>query len=428
MRQASKYLVLATTLFASFFASADNIRIATWNLGWHVSQKEVPPWITLCSKTYAKDDQGIWRIAPIGTPMSKRGWDITESRAKLEGVDLSIMPPCSVYTTPAHQGIEVTTSAYTMRLKKISQLITKDIKPDVIAFQEVSGKQSVREALGDASAEYNVCSFDGAYKIQRLAFAWKKSLGDAIEECKDLVDISLPNLPEDQRVRPGLVVSLKLGEKKVRFLTLHLKSSCVSPLEGDRLDSNNGSGDPCPVLQQQVGPLEDALEKLPLEADHFIVLGDFNRNLWHEANKVTGAEPLRSDGETDLTKFRAPMILTRNLLLEVNDAVPAASKAILLSAVCPGGASVVEACEKSKANKLTTEERKTLASSDGLGCRNPIGLDHILVSESLFENVKSIRKVPIGSLGASLPPKPPQYPEPALAISDHCPVVMDVEF
>lgn len=42
--------------------------------------------------------------------------------------------------------------------------------------------------------------------------------------------------------------------------------------------------------------------------------------------------------------------------------------------------------------------------------------------------VKAVQKISIGSLGLSLMPRPPQFPEPLLAISDHCPVVMEVDF
>lgn len=428
MKPVQKLLGVAALLGAPCLATADVLRIATWNLGWHVSQQELSPWIAQCSKTYAKDGQGVWRLAAAGTPDAKRGWDITESRATLEGVDLSTMPPCAIYTTVARQGIDVTAASYAKRLTQIARVLSSDVRPDVIAFQEVSGVQAVRESMGSASGDYNVCSFDGAYKVQRLAFAWRKTLGTAVQACADVPSMSLPQLPPQQQVRPGYTVTLDIRGKKVRFLTVHLKSSCVSSLEGDRLDGNTGADDPCPVLQQQVGPLEEAWEQLPVGADHFIVLGDFNRNLWHEANKVAGSEPVRSDGETDLSKPRGPAVATRNLVMEVNDGVPAASKAELLPTTCPGSAEVVAACDAEKTTKLTSAQRSVLVAPTGLGCRNPVGLDHVLVSQSLVASVKSTRKVPIGSLGASLAARPPQFVDPLLAISDHCPVVAEIEF
>ena len=428
MRAIYKLLALGVVLGAPLLANADVLRIATWNLGWHISQQELSPWITQCSKTYAKDTQGVWRLAPAGTPGAKQGWDISEPRVTLEGVDLSVMPPCAVYTTVARKGIEVTKASYSKRLTQIGRVLSSDVRPDVIAFQEVSGAQAVREALGPASVDYNVCSFDSAYKVQRLAFAWKKAPGNAVEACTDVKAMSLPQLAPEQRVRPGYVVTLNLRGKKVRLFTVHLKSGCVSSLEGDRLDGNVGANDPCPILQQQVQPLEEVWEQLPIGVDYFIVLGDFNRNLWHEANKVAGSEPVRSDSGTDLTTPRVSSVSTRNLVLEVNDGVPASSKAILLSATCAGSADVVLACEASKTAKLITVQRQVLTASTGLGCRNPVGLDHVLVSQSLVASVKSTSKVSIGSLGISLAARPPQFVDPQLAISDHCPVVTEIEF
>ena len=59
MRAIYKLLALGVVLGAPLLANADVLRIATWNLGWHISQQELSPWITQCSKTYAKDTQGV---------------------------------------------------------------------------------------------------------------------------------------------------------------------------------------------------------------------------------------------------------------------------------------------------------------------------------------------------------------------------------
>lgn len=228
-------------------------------------------------------------------------------------------------------------------------------------------------------------------------------------------------------MRPGFTVTLKIGGKTIRFLTVHLKSSCVSPLEKDKksMDDEGASKD-CKILQQQVQPLEDAFERLADGVDHFVVLGDFNRNLWHEANKVAGAEATRSDNSTDLQAPRAADVRARNLLLEVNDGKPAASKAVLLAAHCPGDATIQAACEKSKTAVLTSAESGVLTKSTGLGCRNPVGLDHVLVSETLARAVGSVSKVSIGALGGSKSPNPPSFPDPLLATSDHCPTVVEL--
>ncbi|GAB4088302.1 hypothetical protein GCM10028785_09710 [Hydrogenophaga soli] len=387
----------------------------------------MPAWITQCEKFYVKNRATkVWDLTQEGAPNAKRGWEITESRATLEGVDLAIMPPCSVYQTANHKGIAITPGAYARRVQQLSQVLTRDVQPDVIAFQEVSGTQAVVEALGGAAADYNVCSFDGNYKIQRLAFAWRKKFGDAAETCRAVHEVSLPDaLPKDQ-VRPAYSVTLTLAGKKVRFLTVHLKSSCVSPLDKNpgRLDDESVAA--CAVLQQQVRPLESAFEKLGLGVDHFVVLGDFNRNLAHELNQVSGAEPVRSDQSADLTTPLVIGVRTRNLLMEVNDGQPVSSKAELLTPKCSGSVELEAACGASKTGIPTIEQQKLLSSKAGLGCRNPVGLDHILVSQNLATAVVSTNKIGIGVLGSSLQ-STASRPDPLIAVSDHCPLVTEIK-
>ena len=53
-------------------------------------------------------------------------------------------------------------------------------------------------------------------------------------------------------------------------------------------------------------------------------------------------------------------------------------------------------------------------------------LDHIFVSGSLEKAVTATTKVPLGNLGRSLSARPPEFPSPLLAVSDHCPLVADI--
>jgi hypothetical protein len=384
----------------------------------------------VCSRFYAKNAQTKqWEPVADGTPGAKRGWDIDESRPTIVGDDLSVMPPCAVYDSPAFKTVEVTAAAYKRRDDAIGRLVTDTIRPDVMAFQEVSGEAAVREVLGAEANDYFVCSFDPKYKVQRLAFAWRKSLGQAVEPCQDHAAVSLPDLPPASQVRPAFSMALNIGGKRIRFLTVHLKSACVSPLDPNKghLDEVHGADDPCPILQMQTLPLEAVVEHLGDGVDGFVVLGDFNRNLWQEFNAVVGDEPIRSDGSTDLTSPRPAGVKTRNLLREVFDGQPVSSAATLLSAHCPGTADVQTACEASKTVRLDAAQTKVLTAKAGLGCRNPVGLDQMLVSNTLLPSVVSTSKIAIGASGTSLPPDA-QHPEPLLATSDHCPSVLELRF
>lgn len=417
--------LLAMLASAPVAAAEGNLRVASWNLGWHISQAEVPSWIAQCNKSYEKDrSDGIWKPTETGGTV---GWLIKEGRAKLKGVNLSVMPPCGVYQDIGFQKLAVTSKAMATRSRQISEVIAKSVQPDVIAFQEVSGTQSVIEALGEYASQYRVCSFDGKFKVQRLAFAWKKELGEPEEACSTIDAIALPSLSEEHQVRPGFQVGLKINGKLIRFLTVHLKSGCVSPLDRGNLDGNRGKDDPCPVLQQQVQPLEAALEKLGSGGTSFVFLGDFNRNMWHEANEVAGAKAVRSDGSTDLTKARSPEALTQNLLKEINDGVPISSKAALLELTCSSDESMQALCTRSKTEAVPRKELAALASKEGLGCRNPVALDQILVSDDLKSKVKEAKKVSIGFMGRSLGPTESK-PDPLLAVSDHCPSLVTLAF
>jgi len=402
-------------------AQASELRVASWNLGWHISQAEVPNWIAQCGKSYEKDKaDGIWKPTESAGTV---GWFIKESRAKVQGIDLSIMPPCGVYQDNRFQGLAVTPKAMATRSRQIGEIIAKSVQPDVIAFQEVSGTQAVIEALGEQASLYRVCSHDAKFKIQRLAFAWKKEFGEPAEACATIDAIALPVLPEAQQVRPGFQMGLRINGKLIRFMTVHLKSGCVSPLDRGRLDGNSGKDDPCPVLQQQVQPLEEALEKLGAGNTSFVFIGDFNRNMWHEANEVVGAKAVRSDGSSDLTTTRNREVLTQNLLKEINDGVPTSSRATLLELICPGDEDIQALCKRATTEAVPRKELAPLANKDGLGCRNPVALDQILVSDDLAPKVREARKVAIGFYGRSLGPTESK-PDPLLAVSDHCPSIV----
>ncbi|MBC7919156.1 MAG: hypothetical protein H7Y28_15240 [Rhodoferax sp.] len=412
---ASTCLVLATV--TSAVSAAQPLRVASWNLGWHVSKAELPQWLAQCGKTYQKDAaDGVWKPAETGTV----GWLIDEPRARVEGVDLSVMPPCGVFEGPDRQKLIVTPKAWAQRDWQIGEVIGKSIMPDVIAFQEVSGTQAVIEALGDYASQYRVCSHDGKFKVQRLAFAWKKELGEPAEACTAIEAISLPHLPPDQQVRPGFQMGLKVNGKLIRFLTLHLKAGCVSPLDRGKLDGNSGPNDPCPVLQQQVAPLEAALEKLGAGGTSFIAIGDFNRNLWHELHEVAGAKAVRSDGNTDLTQPLPANVLTQNFYKEINDGLPATSKATLVDMGCPGDAATQALCARSKTEAVPRRELAALGNKEALGCRNAVALDQVMVSDDLKAKVIESRKVSIGAFGRSAAPAEGQV-DPVLGVSDHCP-------
>ncbi len=161
-------------------------------------------------------------------------------------------------------------------------------------------------------------------------------------------------------------------------MTVHLKSSCVSPIEQSndpargKLDGNNEN---CVILQAQVRPLEAWIEARATVPT--ILLGDFNRNL---ANEIHAFPPpqVRVDG-SDPASPLPTTVRVRSLVGEANDGAPAAAALSLLDTTCPINEFSKDFCRRAKTTGFTQAEQRPLGRAENLGCRNPIGLDHVLV-------------------------------------------------
>jgi exonuclease III len=289
--------------------------------------------------------------------------------------------------------LPVTEALYAQRSARIGRFLREQVQADVIAFQEVSGAAAVRELLGDG---WKVCSYEG-HKVQRTAIAWKASLGDG--SCRVNWPLALPERPMKDQVRPGLALTLTHEGKRLSVLTVHLKSSCVSPLDDQSRTPGRGqldSSEPnCQSLQAQVAPLEAWLDAELKASDALVALGDFNRNLAHEATEDT-ARGIRTDGRT------------RNLWRELNDGDP--KPLTLLGAECAPTADGRALCSLAKGRLLSGPEYGALRGQ--LGCRNPIGLDHIVLGGAL--QADGAQKL---ALAAEAETRADQ-----LGLSDHCPV------
>jgi endonuclease/exonuclease/phosphatase family metal-dependent hydrolase len=413
-------IALAAGLTPTVVAARD-LRVATWNLGWHLSQAEAQVWIDRCGTPFAFNEAASrWEPAASGTP----GWQLRWARDAPILWDLSLLPPCDVFQAN-FRIVPATPEAYRRRSGQIGTVLGQRVDPDVIAFQEVSGEQAVREILPDGGTGYHVCSFQD-FKVQRLAFAWRRELGDASEPCSVNEALSLPDLPPEDRVRPGLSLGLRIGGKLVRFLNVHLKSSCVSPLEaGDDEDGRGalaGGNEACRVLQRQVRPLEAWIEESSSGADG-LVLGDLNRNVRHEQSRPD-SEPVRTDRSDPATPL-PDGVRVRSLLAEVDDDEPEASSLDLLEEVCSVSSNTARLCERAKSARLSADEARQVSAVEGLGCRNPVGLDHILISRKL--TALPAEKVALGAFGRTRAASGGR-PDPLLAVSDHCPLATTIRF
>lgn len=405
-----KTLLTALALSAAATtAGAASLNIATWNLGWHLDAATAKTWIAACSRPFALQD-GIWKPVAQAGEGTQTGWALPWGRNAPVEWDIGQLPPCNVFEAPAPAGVStasgrivppITEAGYAQRSARIAQFLRESVQADVIAFQEVSGAQAVRELLGEG---WKVCSYEG-HKVQRTAIAWKASLGEG--SCRVHWPLALPDKPMKEQVRPGLALTLTQEGKTLSVLTLHLKSSCVSPLDDQNRTPGRGQlegNEPnCLQLQAQVAPLEAWLDAELKTADALVMLGDFNRNLAHEASEPAD-RPARVDGRT------------RNLWRELNDGEPAALS--LLGAQCAPAADGRALCSLAKERLLSGPEYGALRQQ--LGCRNPIGLDHVVLA-GRAQAPAGAQKIALGALAET-------RADGQLGLSDHCPVRAQLEF
>jgi hypothetical protein len=170
------FLALLVLLSGALPAAARDLTLATWNLGWHMSLAEARAWIAACGAPFVLNSAtGLWEpAADPAAPGLKRGWDLKWGRDAKIVWDIGVRAPCDVYQAN-WKVVPVTEAAYAKRLGQVTAVLA-GLDADVLAFQEVSGEQSVREVLPDNGAGYGFCAFS-SHAVQRLVVAWKTSLG-----------------------------------------------------------------------------------------------------------------------------------------------------------------------------------------------------------------------------------------------------------
>lgn len=412
--------VLALLIAVPFqAASARDLTIATWNLGWHMDKATVAEWIDACNATYEQDQSTkLWHRSV--QPGSQFGWDI--DAFAIEGWDAARLPVCNVYG--ANKGdvgfasIRVTNVAYETRLAKIRDFIATSVKADIIAFQEVSGREAVAAVLPGGEADWGICSFT-TFKVQRLAIAYHKALGNEIS-CATEDSLSLKDIrPVKEQPRPGLTLALDIDGVRVQVLNVHLKSSCVSPLAKNAL---GGEGKDCMILHDQVARLEVWLDRETAASDKTILIGDFNRNFWHE---LEDQAPVRKDGSDPKTPLPTG-VKVNSMFEEVVDGAPLSSIMTMLKEQCSLNEVGVLLCDWAEMRPLETPETDVLRHRNYLGCRNPVGLDHVLVGPGLVASGEAVH-VSIKDLGINRHANK-DFPEPTLGIADHCPMIAKVTF
>ncbi|MDD2179219.1 endonuclease/exonuclease/phosphatase family protein [Acidovorax sp. D2M1] len=380
-----RFAVFAMLATAPAWLSAQptRINVATFNVGWWISDPEFKQVVAQCSEP-------------------ERSWCDPRSDAQCRPVS-SGLPPCNAYTeyhssgvSPIPRAVFSPTAHYWDAKRLALEQTLRSANPDVLGFQEISGEAAARAALGRAHDEYSFCTSNdrdvASPEVQRLVIAVRKNVL-TMASCE--TDFALA--VEDMRnaghfTRPALIASL-VGPAghKIRVANVHLKSGCASPagdanfdFRGAYLDSTENTN--CPTLRKQIGPLERLIERESIDGAHLILLGDFNRKLDLELNRRKAGNARA--GSSSATGIPVDSEQVRLLWPEVNDGDPTNSELTL----------------------MFREPRST-------ACARNEGLDHIALSQGLAAANRGARTREVELA---------KFAGRAFAASDHCPLVLQL--
>ncbi len=220
-------------LLATPAASAERLRLGTWNLEWMMLPATFDALAAHC-------------IAP-------------ERRAG--GEDRAI--PCDLVPAGRWSAKDLA------RLRDFAAAAGLD----VVALQEIDGFEVARRIFPQ-----HVLCFTSRHHVQNVGFAIRRGIPHRCDR-----DYRALGLADDD-VRRGADLTLYPGTgRAIRLLAVHLKSGCNS-------DPLTGSRDACSRLQRQVPILEDWIDRRARADNAFAVIGDFNRRFDVEPGKPRDAQ------------------------------------------------------------------------------------------------------------------------------------------
>lgn len=139
----------------------------------------------------------------------------------------------------------------------------KDLEADVIALQEVDGKEAAEQIFN--SGGYNFY-FSSRNNRMRTGFAVRQGINVIQNPDYEALNVS-------GGLRYGTDITISTDTDQIRLLSIHLKSFCFS---GSLTGSLRGN---CDKLSRQLSILEDWIDTRASEGIPFAVMGDFNRRL-----------------------------------------------------------------------------------------------------------------------------------------------------
>jgi len=161
-----------------------------------------------------------------------------------------------------------------------------ELDADVIALQEVDGAEAARRVFDASQYQLFVAEQNDP---QRTGFAVRR--GVVVERLPDYRELDVG------QVRVGVDIAVTFAGRRLRLLSVHLKSSCFSePASSETRD--------CKKLFQQLPVLEAWIDARAEEGVAALVLGDFNRRFFAQPNEPFWSE--LDDGVPALSDLWSP--------------------------------------------------------------------------------------------------------------------------
>ena len=160
-----------------------------------------------------------------------------------------------------------------VRLRQIAE----GLEADVIALQEVDDAFVVKVFDPDT---YRL-ELSGRRSTLKTGLAIRR--GVQYERKADVTALDVGDL------RYGTHIELQIGSHRIDVLSIHLKSGCFSHKEDERSKAESASQrlkTACRKLTEQVPILEEWIDKRLQDGRALLVLGDFNRRLTMENDRV----------------------------------------------------------------------------------------------------------------------------------------------
>jgi exonuclease III len=384
---------------ASTFAQSKNneVGIASFNIAWASTKADFKTHLAVCSAPEVNWCDTRPRIARGATEPTKEEADrAKQCQNNIEtaagGFEKSMLvAPCNAYRLNASNWTMGETW-YDEKMAGLTSTVDKLITEQgigIMAFQEVKSRDTIQAILGKHVNDFDTCVAEHN-AFQTVGFAWRKSLSAKPAQCKSEEALAIKDNEEEtqkvRKLRPGLELKINIGGVDLSVLNVHLKSSCANLITTDRYPGHVLTDDDkaCKILNRQVAPLENWIERVAAKTPLFVLLGDFNRRLDEEAASNPAKDQVRSDGSDPASPNPVGTrgeVQTRLMWQEISDGNPGLVQVPL---------------------------------AEGTGaCKGFVGLDHILLSEAL--NAKQTGGASSVKVGVD------QLKGQKIISSDHCP-------